>query len=61
MLIDIVRKGQETGEFSCDYKPEILGEILQNSLLGIRVLLRTTESKEKMYRIADFFVNLLVK
>lgn len=61
MLIDIVRKGQETGEFSCDYKPEILGEILQNSLLGIRVLLRTTESKEKMYRIAYFFLNLLVK
>lgn len=61
MLIDIVRKGQETGEFSCDYKPEILGEILQNSLLGIRVLLRTTESKEKMYRITNFFLNLLVK
>lgn len=61
MLIDIVRKGQETGEFSCDYEPEILGEILQNSLLGIRVLLRTTESKEKMYRIAKFFLNLLVK
>lgn len=60
-LADLVRKGQQTGEFSCDYDAEVLAEILQNSLLGIRVLLRTTASKEKMHRIADFFVNLLNK
>jgi TetR/AcrR family transcriptional repressor of nem operon len=60
-LADIVHKGQQTGEFSCDYDAEVLAEILQNTLLGIRVLLRTTASKEKMHRIADFFVNLLSK
>lgn len=60
-LADIVGKGQQTGEFSCDYDAEVLAEILQNTLLGIRVLLRTSASKEKMHRIADFFVNLLNK
>jgi TetR/AcrR family transcriptional repressor of nem operon len=60
-LADLVRKGQQTGEFSCDYDAEVLAEILQNTLLGIRVLLRTTASKEKMHRIADFFMNLLNK
>ena len=60
-LANLVRKGQQTGEFSCDYDAEVLAEILQNTLLGIRVLLRTTTSKEKMHRIADFFVNLLNK
>ena len=60
-LADIVRKGQQTGEFSCDYDAEVLAEILQNTLLGIRVLLRTRTSKEKMHRIADFFMNLLNK
>jgi TetR/AcrR family transcriptional repressor of nem operon len=60
-LADLVRKGQQTGEFSCDYDAEVLAEILQNTLLGIRVLLRTSASKEKMHRIADFFVNLLSK
>ncbi|MBU3154244.1 TetR/AcrR family transcriptional regulator [Clostridium estertheticum] len=60
-LADLVRKGQQTGEFSCDYDAEVLAEILQNTLLGIRVLLRTTASKEKMHRIADFLVNLLNK
>ena len=61
LLADLVRKGQQTGEFSCDYDAEVLAEILQNTLLGIRVLLRTSASKEKMHRIADFFVNLLNK
>lgn len=60
-LAELVRKGQQTGEFSCDYDAEVLAEILQNTLLGIRVLLRTSASKEKMHRIADFFINLLNK
>ena len=58
-LADLVRKGQQTGEFSCDYDAEVLSEILQNTLLGIRVLARTSASKEKMHRIADFFLNLV--
>jgi TetR/AcrR family transcriptional repressor of nem operon len=60
-LAALVRKRQQTGEFSCEYDAEVLAEILQNTLLGIRVLLRTSASKEKMHRIADFFVNLLNK
>jgi TetR/AcrR family transcriptional repressor of nem operon len=60
-LADLVRKGQQTGEFSCDYGSDVLAEVLQNALLGIRVLLRTSASKEKMHHIADFFVNLLNK
>lgn len=60
-LAELVRKGQQTGEFSCEYDAEVLAEILQNTLLGIRVLLRTSASKEKMHRIADFFINMLNK
>jgi TetR/AcrR family transcriptional regulator, transcriptional repressor for nem operon len=60
-LAELVRKGQETGEFSCDYDAEVLSEILQNTLLGIRVLARTSASKEKMHRIANFFLDLLNK
>jgi TetR/AcrR family transcriptional repressor of nem operon len=61
LLSDLVRKGQQAGEFSCDYDPEVLSEILQNTLLGIRVQLRISASKEKLHRIADFFMNLLNK
>ena len=59
IIAGIVREGQKSGEFSCDYNAEILGEILHNTLLGLRVLVRTSASKEKMHRIADFFLNLL--
>lgn len=58
-IAGIVRAGQEAGEFSRNYDAEILGEILHNTLLGLRVLMRTSASKEKMHRIADFFLNLL--
>lgn len=58
-IVGIVREGQEAGEFSCNYDAEILGEILHNTLIGLRVLVRTSASKEKMHRIADFFLKLL--
>lgn len=58
-IAGIVRKGQEAGEFSSNYDAEILGEILHHTLLGLRVLVRTSASKEKMHRIVDFYMNLL--
>lgn len=58
-IAGIVREGQKSGEFSVNYDADILGEILHNTLLGLRVLVRTSSSKEKMHRIADFFLNLL--
>ena len=61
LLADLVRKGQQTGEFSCDYDAEVMAVILQNTLIGIRVLVRTSASKEKMHCIADFYLDLLKK
>ena len=58
-LAEIIRKGQQSGEFSCDYNAESLAEFLHNTLLGIRVLIRASASKEKMHRIADFFLNFI--
>ncbi|MEO1816037.1 MAG: TetR/AcrR family transcriptional regulator [Acetobacterium sp.] len=58
-IVSIVREGQESGEFSNKYDAEILGEILHNTLIGLRVLARTSATKEKMHRIADFYLNLL--
>lgn len=61
LFADLVRKGQQTGEFSSDYDPEDLSEIFQNALIGIRVQLRISTSKEKLHRIADFSMSLLNK
>ena len=61
LLADCIRKGQKTGEFRCDYDAEVLAENLHNTLLGIRVLTRTSAGKEKLQRIAAFSLTILNK
>jgi TetR/AcrR family transcriptional repressor of nem operon len=61
LLADCIRKGQKTGEFRCDYDAEVLAENLHTALLGIRVLARTSASKEKLQRIAAFSLTILNK
>ncbi len=61
LLADLIRKGQQTGEFTCDYDAEVLAESIHNTLLGIRVLARTSASKDKLHRIANFSVAILIK
>lgn len=61
LFADLVRKGQQTGEISSNYDSKVLSEIFQNTLLGIRVQLRISTSKEKLHGIADFFMDLLNK
>lgn len=59
LITEIVKKGQRDGEFSSKYGDELLGEILHNALLGLRVLVKTSASKEKMRNISNFFLELL--
>lgn len=58
-ITEIIKQGQENGEFSKKYDNELLGEILHNALLGLRVLVKTSASKEKMRKISQFFLELL--
>jgi TetR/AcrR family transcriptional repressor of nem operon len=58
-ITEIIKKGQENGELSCSYDDEVLGEVLHNALLGLRVLVKTSASKEKMHNIANFFLTLI--
>ncbi|AGF55820.1 TetR/AcrR family transcriptional repressor of nem operon [Clostridium saccharoperbutylacetonicum] len=61
LLADLIRKGQQAGEISREYEPEVLAEVLHNTLHGIRVQLRISASKEKLHRIGNFFMDLLNK
>ena len=61
LLADLIRKGQQAGEFRCDYDAETLAENLHNILIGIRVLARTSASKEKLQRLAEFSLAILNK
>ncbi|GFZ90570.1 TetR family transcriptional regulator [Paenibacillus marchantiophytorum] len=53
LLTDIIRRGQEAGEFTTGRSAEELAESLHNALLGLRVLARASTNKEKLHRIAN--------
>lgn len=59
LMGELIRKGQESGEFSCGLSPEALGEFLHCTLIGIRVYTRTSMGKEKLHRLADSFLQLI--
>lgn len=59
LITDIIKKGQRDGEFTSKYGDELLGEILHNAIMGLRVLVKTSASKEKMRNISQFFLELL--
>lgn len=58
-ITEIIKQGQENGELSRKYDNELLGEILHNAFLGLRVLVKTSASKEKMHNIAKFYLDLI--
>ncbi len=60
-LTNLIQKGQQEGDISCDTKAEVLAEYLHNTLLGLRVLIRNSTCKEKLHRIADFSLSILDK
>ncbi|MDD3413492.1 MAG: TetR/AcrR family transcriptional regulator [Lachnospiraceae bacterium] len=60
-ITEIIKQGQEKGELSIKYDSVLLGEILHNALLGLRVLVKTSANKEKMHSIANFFLDLITE
>ena len=56
---EIIKRGQNNGEFSSSCDSHLLAETIHNSLLGIRVMSRTSTEKEKLNRIAKASMNLL--
>lgn len=61
LLVEIVTWGQENGEFSSQHDAQELAEYLHNSLIGIRVMARTSVPKEKLERISTMSMLLLEK
>ncbi|MGW9019441.1 TetR family transcriptional regulator C-terminal domain-containing protein, partial [Priestia megaterium] len=60
-LKEIILQGQRDGEFTSNYDAEELAEYLHNVLVGIRVMARTSVTKEKLHRIASMSIKFLEK
>ena len=51
--------GQQNGEFTLDYDARELAEYLQNVLVGLRVMARTSTPKEKLHRTVKLSMKIL--
>ncbi|OIB00995.1 TetR family transcriptional regulator [Paenibacillus sp. LC231] len=59
VLKEIILWGQREGEFTSTYNAEELAEYLHNVWIGLRVMARTSASKEKLHRITHISMKLL--
>ncbi|MDP4096365.1 TetR/AcrR family transcriptional regulator [Paenibacillus sp. P96] len=59
MLAEIVLWGQQNGEFTKQYEATEMAEYLHNALAGLRVMARTSVTKEKLRRIAELTMHSL--
>ncbi|MCP3796866.1 TetR/AcrR family transcriptional regulator [Paenibacillus sp. CH40] len=59
LLKEIILWGQREGEFTSTYNAEELAEYLHNVWIGLRVMARTSASREKLHRITHISMKLL--
>lgn len=59
MLKEVIFWGQQNGEFTLDNDAEELAEYLQNVLVGLRVMARTSIPKEKLHHTAKLSMKIL--
>ncbi|MNJ01631.1 hypothetical protein D3C73_1613180 [compost metagenome] len=53
LLYDLLVSGQQTGEFPEHYDAVSLSHYLHNAWVGLRVMIKTTEDKEKLESIIN--------
>lgn len=59
LLYELLLSGQKSGELSEHHDAERLSEFLHNSLVGLRVLAKTTNDNRKLESIIDMTVSIL--
>ncbi|RAS86372.1 TetR/AcrR family transcriptional regulator [Priestia endophytica] len=59
LLFDLLKHGQEQGEIPEHYDIKGLSKFIHNSLIGIRVLAKTTDDKKELETIIDMNLSAL--
>ncbi|MDQ0206625.1 TetR/AcrR family transcriptional regulator [Alkalicoccobacillus murimartini] len=59
LFYDLIRHGQETGEISTTIDAKGYAHFIHNSLVGLRVIAKTTEDQKKMKSIVDVTLSTL--
>lgn len=59
LLFELLLCGQKSGEISNHHDAKRLSQSIHNSLVGLRVLAKTTDNKEKLESIIDMTLSVL--
>ncbi|MFP3510189.1 TetR/AcrR family transcriptional regulator [Peribacillus sp. SIMBA_075] len=59
LLYELLLRGQKSGEVSEHHAAERLSQFIHNSLVGLRVLAKTTDDKQKLENIIDITLSVL--
>ncbi|MBW4839110.1 MAG: TetR/AcrR family transcriptional regulator, partial [Paenibacillaceae bacterium] len=61
LLEGLIQQGQQAGEISANQEPSLLASSLHTTMIGIRVLRRTSADKKKLHQIANVSMSMLDK
>ncbi|WP_338554305.1 TetR/AcrR family transcriptional regulator [Paenibacillus sp. KS-LC4] len=59
LLMNVVIKGQQSGELKTDFEPEAVSQYLMNAWRGLRTLVKTTTDQQKLNHIFDMTMSVL--
>lgn len=59
LFYELLTHGQKNGEISRRHDPEVLSLFLHNSLVGLRVLVKTEDDNKKLESIVDMTLSVL--
>ncbi|MDP1420625.1 TetR/AcrR family transcriptional regulator [Peribacillus simplex] len=59
LFYELLKHGQKNGEISRRHDPEVLSLFLHNSLVGLRVLVKTEDDNKKLESIVDMTLSVL--
>ncbi|MNO18845.1 HTH-type transcriptional repressor ComR [compost metagenome] len=60
-LVELLQQGRQKGEISADLDPYQLASSLYTTMIGLRVLKRTSADKKKLHQIAEVSMAMLDK
>ncbi|MDU0076832.1 MULTISPECIES: TetR/AcrR family transcriptional regulator [Bacillus] len=61
LIRELIEAGQQSGELDKMLNAELLSQYINNALIGLRVMIKTTDNRDKLEQIVDTTLSILKK
>ncbi|MFD2700626.1 TetR/AcrR family transcriptional regulator [Paenibacillus shunpengii] len=59
LIVELIRAGQRSGELNKEMNAEWLSNYFNNALVGLRVMVKTTDDRDKLEQIVEMTMSIL--